>query len=110
MAGGQSMSKRPEPDDVDLVVGDVEPDARASIETARFIEEYKNRPDYHLEVEEAERILAALGIKARDYGMPDAKSLLEHWHECVADLLQGDSRETHGTGVDNEGPGANSGF
>ena len=78
------MSNLPEPDDVDLFVGGVEPDARSSIETARIIEEYKKRPDYPLEAEEAERVLAALGINARDYGMQDAKSLLEHWHGCVA--------------------------
>src|SRR5438093_23203 len=86
MAGGHPMSKLPDPNDVEFFVGDVEPDPRLSIETARIIEEDKNRPDYPLEAEEAEQILAALRINARDYGMQDAKSLLDHWHGCVAEL------------------------
>jgi len=72
------MSNRPEPDDVDLFVGGVQSDARSSIETSRVIEEHKKRPDYPLEAEEAERVLAALGINPCDYGMQDAKSLLKH--------------------------------
>ena len=56
------MSHRPEPDDVDLFVGGVEPDTQSALETERFIEEYKKRPGHALEAEEAERILAAFGI------------------------------------------------
>ena len=82
------MSKRPEPDDVDLFVGGVIPDADAVRETARFIKEYKERADYPAEVEEAERILAALGVQPSDYGTPDAAALLDHWRECVADLTK----------------------
>ena len=104
------MSNRPEPDDVDLFVGGVEPDARSAIETARFIEEYKKRPDYPLEAEEAEQILAALGINACDLGMQDAKSLLEHWHGCVEDLLKADLNGTRGTAIDREDIGVGSGF
>jgi hypothetical protein len=99
------MSNRPEPDDVDLFVGGVEPDARSAIETARFIEEYKKRPDYPLEAEEAEQILAALGLNARDYGMPDAGSLLKHSNGCVTELPQADLGGTNGGDVDNEGIG-----
>ena len=80
------MSKRSEPDDVEFFVGGVEPGDGASIETARIIEEYKKRPDYPIEAEEAERLLAALGIKTRDSGMQDARSLLDHWRRCVDDL------------------------
>ena len=104
------MSNRPEPDDVDLFVGGVEPDARSSIETSRIIEKYKKRPDYPVEAEEAQRILAALGINARDYGMQDAKSLLEHWHGCVAELLKADLDGTNGPGVDKEDIEVSSGF
>src|SRR6476469_921599 len=93
------MSHEPEPDDVDLFVGGVESNPRSSIETARLIEEYKKRPDYRLEAEEAEQILAALGIDAGEYGIPDAKSLLEHWHKCVAELLKADVTGTNGKGV-----------
>jgi hypothetical protein len=96
------MSNRPEPDDVDLFVGGVQADPQASSETSRIIEEYKLRADYPLELEEAERVLAALGISPRDYGMPDAKSLLEHWQGCVADLLKADHGATNGTSVANE--------
>ncbi len=84
------MSKLPEPDDVECFVGGVEPDARTSIETVRLIEEYKKRPDYRHELEEAERILADLGISVRVYGMQDAKSLLDHWHRCIHDLQKAD--------------------
>jgi predicted signal transduction protein with EAL and GGDEF domain len=100
------MSKRPEPENVEFFVGGVEPDATASLETARAIEAYKRRPDYHLEAEEAERILASLGIHPRDYGMQDAKSLLDNWHHCVADLLKADRGETPVAQVDQENIGA----
>jgi hypothetical protein len=96
------MSRLSEPDDVDFFVGGAEPDPRASTETARIIEEYKRRPDYRLEVDEAGRVLAALGIDARDYGMQDAQSLLDHWHRCVTDLLADDLAETNGRSIDQE--------
>jgi hypothetical protein len=95
MAGGQIMGKISEPDDVDLFIGGVQPDAEASAVTARFIEEYKKRPDYHIEAEEAERILAGLGIKVQDYGMNDAQSLLVHWRRCVADLMKAEPGDGH---------------
>jgi len=104
------MSNRPEPDDVDLFVGGVEPNARSAIETARFIEEYKKRPDYPLEVKEAERILADLGINPSDYGTQDAESLLKHWHGCVAELRKADLGGTNGPGVDKEDGVVGSGF
>jgi len=97
------VNNRPEPDDVDFFVGGVESDATSADETAKIIEEYKNRPDYPFVVEEAEKILAALGIKARDYGMPDAKSLLDHWHRCVADLRGANAGGSNGAGVDGKG-------
>jgi hypothetical protein len=103
------MSNRPEPDDVDLFVGGVEPDARASIETAKAIEAYKRRSDYPFKAEEAERILAA-GINARDYGIQGPKSLLEHWHGCVAELRKADLGGTNGTGVGKEDIGVSSGL
>jgi len=99
------MSKLPEPDDVDCFVGGVEPDARTSIETVRFIEEYKKRPDYPPELEEAERILADLGISGRIYGMQDAKSLLDHWHRCIHDLQKADLGDNHGGRADQENLG-----
>jgi hypothetical protein len=37
-------------------------------------------------LEEAKKILADLGIDPHAYGMPNAKSLLDHWHHCIADL------------------------
>ena len=40
----KTVPNRPEPDDVELFVGGVEPDVRSALETARFIEEYKKRP------------------------------------------------------------------
>ena len=104
------MSSRPEPDDVDLFVGGVEPDARSFVETSKIIEEYKKRPDYPLEAEEAERVLAALCINACDYGMPDAESLLKHWRECVAELLKADLNGTMETGIDREDTGVEAGF
>jgi len=97
------VNNRPEPDDVDLFVGGVPSDTASADETARIIEEYKKRPGYPFEAEEAERILAALGIRARDYGMADAKSLLDHWQRCIADLRKADSGGSSGAGIDNEG-------
>jgi hypothetical protein len=104
------MSKLPDPEDIEVFVGGVEPDLAASVETERIIEEYKNRPDHALKLEEAKRILAALGITAQDYGISDAKSLLEHWHGCVAELLNRDSGGANGTGVDEEGLRVSSGL
>ena len=98
------MSHRREPDDVDLFVGGVEPDTRSALETERFIEAYKKRPDYPFEAENAKRILAALGIHAGDHGMPDAESLLERWQGCIAELRKADLGGTNGAGVDNESP------
>jgi hypothetical protein len=102
------MSNRPEPDDVDLFVGGVEPDARSAIETARFIEEYKKCLDYPLEAEEAKRILAALGINDSECGIPGAKSLAEHWHGRVAELLETNLGRTNGAGVNQEDIGVGS--
>jgi hypothetical protein len=96
------MSKISEPDDVDLFVGGIEPDANASVDTARFIEEYKNRPDYHVEAEEAERIIAALGVNVRDYGMTNAQSLLDHWRRCIADLQKADTTDANVGSIDQE--------
>jgi hypothetical protein len=104
------MSRLSEPDDVDFFVGGAEPDPRASTETARIIEEYKRRPGYRLEAEEAGRILAALGIDARDYGVQDARTLLDHWHRCVSDLLKDDLGETNGRSIDQESIIERSGF
>jgi len=104
------MSNRPEPDDVDLFVVGVESNAGSADETARIIEEYKKRSGYPFEAEEAERILATLGINARDYGMQDAQSLLDHWHRCVAELLKADSVGSDGSGVGNEEIGGGSRF
>lgn len=103
------MSNRPEPDDVHLCVGGVELDTRSSIETARIIEELKKRPGYPLEAEEAKRILAALGIDAPNYGIPDPKSFLEHWQGCVAALRKADLAGPNGAGVDTENIGVSSG-
>jgi hypothetical protein len=101
------LASKSEPDDVDVFVGGIEPDASAPAATARFIEEYKKRPDYRVEAEEAERILAVLGINFRDYGMTSAQSLLEHWHRCVADLREADSGDGRVEGVDHETQGGN---
>jgi hypothetical protein len=86
--GGQPMGKLTEADDVDLFVGGVEPDAEAAAETATLIEECKKHPDSLRKAASAEQILAAVGISAPDYGLPDAASLLEHWRRCVADLAE----------------------
>jgi hypothetical protein len=91
------MNHRPEPDDVDLFVGGVEPDPLAFQKTAEFIAEYKKRPDFPREAEEARRLLAAIGIDPETYGIPDAQALLEHWHRCVAKLHAADHRATNGT-------------
>ncbi len=91
----QPMSRRREPDDVDLSIGGVEPDLRSALETERFLEEYKKRPGYPFEAEKAQRVLAALGSNAGDHGMPVAESLLEHWRRCVAELHTADLGRTH---------------
>ena len=96
------MFERTEPDDVELFVVGVESDGEASIETARFIEEYKNRPGYASEVEEAKQILAALGINAPDYGLQGPKALLEHWRRCVDDLRKAELGQNNGARVEPE--------
>ena len=96
------MIKLPEPDDVDLFVGGVEPGAGTSIETVRFVEECKKRPDYPCEAGEPEQILASLGNDPRDYGKLAAKSLLDHWQCCVADLVKVEIGETNGRTADQE--------
>jgi hypothetical protein len=94
---------------VELFVGDVEPDAGSHAETARLIEEYKKLPDYPRKARSAEQILAALGIKAPDYGVPDAESLIEHWQKCVADLAGPDLGTANGRSVKTTEIDANSG-
>lgn len=91
------MNKGPDPEDVDVFVRAAELDPAAALEIERIIEEYKKRPEYVLEAAEAERILGALGLHAPDYGIPDARSLLERWHNCRAELRNHDSRNTSGT-------------
>jgi hypothetical protein len=59
------MNKLPEPDDVDFVVGGVEPEPGTSIATSNAIDEYKRRPEYQAEAEEAKRILAQLRVPHR---------------------------------------------
>jgi hypothetical protein len=56
--------------------------------TSRLIQEYKRRPQYRIETEEAERILASMGINVHSYGMQDANSLLDHWHQCISELQE----------------------
>jgi hypothetical protein len=96
-----------QPGAYDEFVGGVAPDASASDKTLRFIEEYKSNPNYRFEAEEAERVLSGLGINAHDYGMPDAKSLLEHWLACISDLGTARSDGTNGPAAGEEdGPRA----
>jgi len=104
------MSNQPEPVDVDFFVGGVDPDTTSSIETARMIEEYKKRPDYPLECEEAEQMLAALGIPYRDCGVQARGSSLEHSERSVSDLPEDVFEESNGEGVDHEDLGVNSAF
>jgi hypothetical protein len=96
------MPEKFDPADVDEFVGGVAPDASASNKTAKFVEEYKKDPNHRLEAEDAERILAALGMNACEYGMGDAKSLLEHWHACIAQLGNAGSDGTNGTACGND--------
>ncbi len=63
---------------------------------------YKKRSDYPLELEEAERILASLGMSAQFTGVQDAKSLLDHWHRCIHDLQKADLGDNHGGRADQE--------
>lgn len=86
--------KLPEPDDVDFTIGYVQPDSLASLDTMTYIAEIKQNPTSRAESEEADRILAALGLDARNGGILDADALLDHWHQCVADLAQTDPGET----------------
>ena len=81
------------------------PDADASIETSRFIEAYKKRPEYPREAEAAEQTLAALGIHPSVDGMADAEALLEHWRGCISKLLKPDFGASDGTSADGEDPG-----
>jgi hypothetical protein len=82
-------------DEVDLFVGDVDPDPDSLLETSRFIAAYKQMPDYQAKVEEAKKILADLGIDSQSDGIPNAKSLLDHWHQCIADLARNGDQCSH---------------
>ncbi|KAJ3057592.1 hypothetical protein HK102_011031 [Quaeritorhiza haematococci] len=96
------MTRRPEPEGVDFSIGDVGPDPGSDAATIRAIAERKRRPGYPLEAEEAERILAEIGVDFRDHGMRDAQSLLDHWHRCVEDLDA--DPEQSGNPIDREIP------
>jgi hypothetical protein len=104
------MGKLTEPDDVDLFVGGVEPDAKAAEETARLIEECKKHPDYLRRAASAKQSLAAVGISPPDYGLPDAASLLDHWRRCVADLTKIDSDKGNGQSANKPDLGADPGL
>jgi hypothetical protein len=80
------MGERTDSDEVDLFVGDADPDPDSLLETSRFIAAYKQKPGYQAKVEEGKKILADLGIDSQSHGMPNAKSMLDHWHQCIADL------------------------
>jgi hypothetical protein len=80
------MGERTDSDEVDLFVGGIDPDPDSLVETSRFIAAFKQRPDYQAKVEEAKKILADLGTDPHAYGMPNARSLLDHWHRCIVDL------------------------
>ena len=80
------MNRLSEPHDVDFTIGDSECEPLDANETLRVIEEYKSRPEYLEELQEAKRILSAIRIDSRSYGVPDAKALLDHWRMCGADL------------------------
>ncbi len=89
------MDEKTSSDEVDLFVDGVAPDSDSPVEASRFIAAYKQRPDYQAKVEEAKKILADLGIKPHDHGMANAKSLLEHWHQCIADLTGNGAQRAH---------------
>ena len=93
------VRKLPEPDDVDFSIGEVQPEPLASIETKKAIEEYRRRPIYKVEAEEAERILAEIGIDYRGHGMNDAKTLLESWQKRIAELPEANPHDLDGTRV-----------
>ena len=80
------MAERTDSDEVDLFVGGVDPDPDSLLETSRFIAAYKQQPDYQAKVEEAKKILTDLGIDPPAHGLPNATSLLDHWHHCIANL------------------------
>lgn len=69
------MNKLPEPDEVDFFVGGGEVPPRIAAETAAWINEYKSRPGYRLELDEAKRILDRLGMKSCVPGEQGAGSL-----------------------------------
>lgn len=86
-----------EPYDVELFVGGAPADSSASVETAQFIKDYKRRLDDPRESAAAAGFLASLGLETRDGERLDPGALLDHWRECVANLLRDDHGATHGT-------------
>jgi hypothetical protein len=82
------MSRLPEPDDVDIIVDGRNSDPDSIRETIEYIEEYKRRPGYAAEVEQAKRILDSLKLNSKGDPMPDPAALLDHWRRCVADLTK----------------------
>jgi hypothetical protein len=89
------MVERADSDEVDLFVGGVEPDPDSLLETSRFIAAYKQQPDYQAKREEANQILAELAIDPRADDMPNPKSLLDHWHHCLAHLTGNGAPRPH---------------
>ena len=69
------MSNLPDPEDIDLFVGGVEPDPTASVEAERIIGEHTLFPDHPRKVEEAKRLLATLGVNTPNCDVPDPNSL-----------------------------------
>jgi hypothetical protein len=91
------MPRVPEPDDVDIVVDGRDADPDSIRETIEYIKEYKSRPGYADELEEARAILDSLRINSNDYGMADPADLLAHWRRCVEDLQRHGRDESNGS-------------
>lgn len=87
-----------EPDDVDFFVNGGSPTPEEVEETERAIEEYKRRPGYRAEIEEAERTLARLGIELGERGRQRAEALYEHWLRVRAELEAEDGVGANGVG------------
>lgn len=72
-----------EPDDVDFVVASHDSDPASIQETIDYINEYKQRPGYAEEIQEAHRILESLGMDPSKFGEPDPGGLLAQWRRNV---------------------------
>jgi hypothetical protein len=96
------MGRLPEPDEVDIIVDGRDYDPASHQETIEFIKQYKSRPEYAAELQQAKETLEALRMNSPNYQPVDPAELLAQWHRRVEELKQRESQQTVVSGESTE--------